>query len=95
MDGGYYAARFSALEFLEKRRRQAATYVMREVKPTYDIPLGSWVIRELVKEAFSQQPQIFESIADALGSVRTRINVPRTTLFLKKQLSQTHLAQFS
>jgi len=27
MDGGYYAARFSALEFLEQRRRQAAIYV--------------------------------------------------------------------
>jgi hypothetical protein len=95
MDGGYYAARFSALEFLEQRRRQAAIYVMREVKPTYDIPLGSWVIRELVKQALSKQPLTFESIGDALRSVRTRINVPRTTLFLKKQLSQTNLAQFS
>src|SRR5450756_2916563 len=27
MDGGYYAARFSALEFLERVRRQAAIYV--------------------------------------------------------------------
>jgi len=95
MDGGYYAARFSALEFLEQRRRQAAIYVMREVKPTYDIPLGSWVIRELVKEAFSQQPLIFESIADALRSVRARVKVPANTLFLKKQLSQTNLTQFS
>jgi hypothetical protein len=95
MDGGYYAARFSALEFLEQRRRQAAIYVMREVKPTYNIPLGSWVIRELVKEAFSQQPLIFESIADALRSVRARVNVPANTLFLKKQLSQTNLTQFS
>ncbi|HYA32721.1 MAG TPA: hypothetical protein VEG65_01810 [Candidatus Bathyarchaeia archaeon] len=95
MDGGYYAARFSALEFLEQRRRQAAVYVMREVKPTYDIPLGSWVIRELVKEAFSKQPLVFESIADALCNVRARINVPTSTLFLQKQLSQTNLAQFS
>lgn len=81
MDGGYYAARFSALEFLEQRRRQAAIYVMREVKPTYDIPLGSWVIRELVKEAFSQRPFIFESIADALRSVRARVKAPANTLF--------------
>jgi len=95
MDGGYYAARFSALEFLEQRRRQAAIYVMREVKPTYDIPLGSWVIRELVKEAFSQRPFIFESIADALRSVRARVKAPANTLFLKKQLSQTNLTQFS
>jgi len=95
MDGGYYAARFSALEFLDQRRRQAAIYVMREVKPTYDIPLGSWVIRELVKQAFFQQPLTFESIADALRSVRARVKVPANTLFLKKQLLQTNLAQFS
>jgi len=95
MDGGYYAARFSALEFLEQRRRQAAVYVMREVKPTYDIPLGSWVIRELVKQALSQQPLAFESVADALRSIRARINVPANTLFLQKQLLQTDLMQFS
>jgi len=68
---------------------------MREVKPTYDIPLGSWVIRELVKQAFFQQPLTFESIADALRSVRARVKVPANTLFLKKQLLQTNLAQFS
>ena len=95
MDGGYYAARFSALEFLEQQRRQAAIYVMREVKPTYDVPLGSWVIRELVKKAFSQKPLIFESIADALRSVRARVKVPANTIFLKEQLSQTNLKQFS
>jgi hypothetical protein len=94
MDGGYYAARFSALEFLERVRRQASIYVVREVKPTYDIPLGSWVIRELVRDAFSRQPLIFESPTDALRGVRTRIKVPTNTLFLKKHLSQTRLMQF-
>jgi DNA repair protein NreA len=95
MDGGYYAARFSALEFLERVRRQASIYVMREVKPTYDIPLGSWVIRELVKDAFSRKPLIFGSVTDALKSVRTRINVPPNTLFLKKHVLQTRLMQFN
>jgi DNA repair protein NreA len=94
MDGGYYAARFSALEYLERIRRQASIYIVREVKPTYDIPLGSWVIRELVKDAFSRQPQPFENITDALGNMRTRINVPSNTLFLKKHLLQTRLTQF-
>jgi len=70
-----------ALEFLDQRRRQAAIYVMREVKPTYDIPLGSWVIRELVKQAFFQQPLTFESIADALRSVRPVSKFPPTLFF--------------
>jgi DNA repair protein NreA len=94
MDGGYYAARFSALEFLERIRRQASIYVVREVKPTYDIPLGSWVIRELVRDAFSRQPLTFESTTDALRSMRMRIKVPANTLFLKKHLLQTRLMQF-
>jgi hypothetical protein len=94
MDGGYYAARFSALEFLERVRRQASIYVVREVRPTYDIPLGSWLIRELVKDAFSRQPLTFNSIQEALRSIRTRIKVPSNALFLKKHVSQTRLTQF-
>ena len=95
MDGGYYAARFSALEHLERTRRQASIYVMREVKPTYDIPLGSWVIRELVRDAFSRSPLIFGSVTDALENVRTRIKLPVNALFLQKQLTQTTLKQFN
>lgn len=95
MDGGYYAARFSALQFLERQRRQASIYVMREVQPTYDIPLGSWVIRELVKDAFTRQPLTFESVSFALKYVRARIKMPVSTLFIEKQLLQTNLLQFN
>jgi len=95
MDGGYYAARFSALQFLERQRRQASIYIMREVQPTYDIPLGSWVIRELVKDAFSRQPLTFESLSSALKYVRARIKMPVRTLFMEKHLLQTNLLQFN
>jgi hypothetical protein len=95
IDGGYYAARFSALEFLERTRRQASIYVMRDVSPTYDVPLGSWLIRELVAEALRSKPLEFESVAEALTSVRTRIKLPTNTLFLTNQVLQTRLTQFN
>ncbi|MGZ4881335.1 MAG: Nre family DNA repair protein [Halobacteriota archaeon] len=94
MDGGYYAARFSALEYLEQRRRQAAVYVMREVQPSYDIPLGSWVIRETVKEAFSHQPLTFSDVATALAYARTRVKLPVKTEFIDKCVLQTNLLTF-
>ncbi|MGZ4936939.1 MAG: Nre family DNA repair protein, partial [Halobacteriota archaeon] len=94
MDGGYYAARFSVLEYLEQRRRQAAVYVMREVQPSYDIPLGSWVIRETVKEAFSHKPLTFSDTAAALAYARTRVKLPAKTEFIDKCVLQTNLLIF-
>ncbi|MGZ7167343.1 MAG: Nre family DNA repair protein [Halobacteriota archaeon] len=94
MDGGYYAARFSALEYLARRRRQAAVYVMREVQPSYDIPLGSWVIRETVKEAFTHQPLSFSDATSALAYARTRVKLPIKTEFINKCVLQTNLLTF-
>ena len=74
--GGYYAARLGVLEYLEKIRRQALVLVIREILPAYWAPLGSWVIRETVRNAMAQQPKRFDSIEGAIGDLATRIRTP-------------------
>ncbi|MFB6191345.1 MAG: hypothetical protein ABEJ64_02865 [Candidatus Nanohaloarchaea archaeon] len=50
--GAYYASRLGVLEHLQSRRRQAKALVVREVTPEYWAPLGVWIIRETVRNAF-------------------------------------------
>ncbi len=50
--GAYYAARLGALEHLASRGRQAKVLIVRDVTPEYWAPLGVWVIRETVRNAF-------------------------------------------
>ena len=50
--GAYYAARLGALEHLDARQRQAKVLILRDVSPEYWAPLGVWIIRETVRNAF-------------------------------------------
>lgn len=50
--GAYYAARLGALEYLRSRNRQAKVLIVRDVTPKYWAPLGVWIIRETVRNAF-------------------------------------------
>lgn len=61
--GAYYAARLGALEHLDARRRQAKVLILREVTPDYWAPLGVWVIRETVRNAFND-PEVLDSFHD-------------------------------
>ncbi len=51
--GGYYATRLAVLEYLQKIRRQARVIVLREIDEKYILPLGVWVVRETVRNAFN------------------------------------------
>ena len=51
--GAFYATRLGVLENLESRKRQAKVLVLRDVQPDYWAPLGVWVIRETVRNAFN------------------------------------------
>jgi hypothetical protein len=66
--GAYYATRLGILEHLESRKRQAKVLVLREVTPDYWAPLGVWVIRETVRNAFENAEQL-----DSFKDVKWRI----------------------
>ncbi|MCL4344070.1 MAG: hypothetical protein JRN26_05065 [Nitrososphaerota archaeon] len=52
VEGAYYAARFSAVKFLENIRKQASIIVLMEVDRNWIPSLGVWRVREGVKAAF-------------------------------------------
>ncbi|MFB6204805.1 MAG: hypothetical protein ABEJ75_04115 [Candidatus Nanohaloarchaea archaeon] len=68
--GAYYATRLGILEHLESRRRQAKALVLREVKPEYWAPLGVWVIRETVRNAFGDGKEVdsFRDVKMMIGN---------------------------
>jgi hypothetical protein len=74
--GGYYAARLGALEYLDGIRRQAAVFMVREIRPDYWAPLGVWVVREAARKALQNPPQKFENIDSALLDMSSRLNTP-------------------
>lgn len=76
LGGGYYSARLGVLEYLEKIRKQASVFIVREILPDYWAPLGSWVIQETVKDAMARRPKGFETVNEALIDIATRIRTP-------------------
>lgn len=74
--GGYYAAKISILKYLHRIGKQATIYAIREIRPEYWAPLGVWVVREAARIALSNPPQKFESVADALDMMASRLKTP-------------------
>jgi len=56
--GAFYATRLGIAEHLNRRKRQAKAIVVREVSPEYWAPLGVWVIRETVRNAFENGQEL-------------------------------------
>jgi len=74
--GGYYAARLGVLEGLNKLHRQAGAVSFREVSEGYVIPLGVWVVRETARSAFKGVAAKFDTRAEALAYVKSRLRLP-------------------
>lgn len=99
MDGGYFAMKLPAVEFLEKIKRQATVIAFREVGAGYVAPLGVWAVRESVKHCFDQKPKRFDNLETALKDIFSRLKTqfskvwPESKL-LKDYKYQKRLTQF-
>ena len=74
--GAYFAAKLAVSEYLLKNRIQSGVFILREIRPEYAIPVGVWQVREGIREAMKQKPQIATEINMALqmASVKTSIS---------------------
>jgi hypothetical protein len=82
--GAFYATRLGIMEHLNSRGRQAKAIVLREVTPKYWAPLGVWVIRETVRNAFDN-PQEAEELDDYED---LKFKVSRNFRFLYNRIRQ-------
>jgi hypothetical protein len=97
--GCYYAVRLAAAEFLAKEGRQATVIAMREIHPNFILPLGVWINRECVREAFRKEPQKFSTLDEAMNHIKSRFaisldNWVQTSTLLKDTLYQERLTKY-
>ena len=74
--GAYFAAKLAVSEYLLKNKIQAGVLIFREIRPEYAIPVGVWQVREGIREAMKQKPQIITKFNGALeiASAKTSIS---------------------
>lgn len=73
--GCYYSCKMAILEALQREGRQAGAIVLREAYPDY-VPLGVFNVRENVRHALLQQPEVFEDLASAIAHLKGRLELP-------------------
>jgi hypothetical protein len=97
--GCYYAVRLAAAEFLAKIGRQASVIAMREIHPSFIVPLGVWINRECVREAFRREPKKFSTLHEAMDHINSKFalcidNWVQTSTLLKDTLYQERLTKY-
>ncbi len=100
VEGAYYSARLAVAEHLLGERRQAAAVVFREIGQGYNIPLGVWVIRQAVREAFNSKPMVFSNLKLVLAFLERKLKVPvknyaKESRLLDMLMHQKKLSDFS
>ena len=73
--GAYYVNRLALCEYLMKIKRQCSCIYFREVRPEYNVPLGVGILRENSRNAFTKQPEVFQTIKEAINKIQERINL--------------------
>jgi hypothetical protein len=91
--GCYYSARLAVCEQLVKEKRQATVIVLREIHPGYIMPIGVWQVRENVRNAMKQKPQLFKSLNDCLKFVRKKLEIPIAQWMIQGELLKRSLYQ--
>lgn len=73
--GAFYSGRLAVAEYMHGIKRQASVLIVREILPSYDVPLGIWQMRETVRGAFEKDPEKFDSLQAALQKLSSRVTV--------------------
>lgn len=91
--GAYYANRLALCEYLERIKRQASCLVIREVRPEYSSPLGVGILRQISREAFSNQPEKAESLDSAFKLIQSRLRLPLSSWTEKSVILKSYKKQ--
>ena len=102
--GGYYAARTSILEFLEKIRKQASVLVLRFETPEYWAALGVFVVRSAARKSLETNALMFNNKEEMLKYARNLIlnslnydisELLKRSILLEKIKTQMKLLSFT
>ncbi|MBI4019371.1 MAG: hypothetical protein HY364_03890 [Candidatus Aenigmarchaeota archaeon] len=74
--GGYYASRIGVTEAVHAMKKQCKAVVFREIGGGYTVPIGVWLVRETIRNAFNSIAKRFASKTEALEYIKARIRLP-------------------
>jgi len=99
LGGCYYSVRLAAAEFLVKENRQAGVIAMREIHPSFIIPLGVWINRECAREAFRQRSRKFDTLQESMAYINSRFAIRleewiKASALLKDTLYQEKITKY-
>lgn len=99
LGGCYYAVRLAVAESLAREGKQAGVVAMREIHPEYIMPLGVWINRECVREAFRHDYKAFNTLREALEYIGTRFTIHieewiKASTILKNEILQEKITKF-
>ena len=64
--GAYFAAKLAVVEYLAANKIQAGVIILREIRPEYAIPVGVWQVRQGIREAMKENPELTDNFENAL-----------------------------
>lgn len=74
--GCYYASRLAVAEYLSRLGRQAGAVLYREIYPSFNVPVGVWFVREMVRALLSSPYRTYGSLRELLADIRGLTKVP-------------------
>ncbi|MEX1053980.1 MAG: hypothetical protein WEC35_06225 [Nitrosopumilaceae archaeon] len=86
--GAHFAARLGVTEYLFKNQIQAAAMVLREIRPEYAVPVGVWQVREGIRMAMKQSPQLVSSFEEGLDLACKGLSIDKKEWLAKSNLQK-------
>jgi len=77
VQGGYYAGRLAVAEKLMQLKRQATSFIIREIGAGYYAPVGVWEVRENVRNAVKNKAMKFQNLNEALVFIGSKFKTRR------------------
>ncbi len=71
--GCYYAGRNMIGQYLDNEQKQASIVIMRETYPGQDMPMGVWLVREMIRKALQFPYMKFDTKKDAFDYIKERL----------------------
>ena len=86
--GAHFASRLGVTEHLFKNKMQAGAMVLREIRPEYAVPVGIWQVREGIRMAMKQTPQIVSNFEEGLDLACKSLSIDKKEWLAKSKLQK-------
>ncbi len=76
--GAYFSAKLAVGEYLTKNKIQSGVLILREIRPEYAVPVGVWQVREGIRAAMQQKPNLIDNFDEALKFACSHMSISKS-----------------